>query len=234
MAMMGAVAAGASMPLHASLAAGTWIGIGGVAALFYKMTGARPRFGRIGAADAGWSALAGIGLALAGSGALAIEVALVPQLESVFARKEAFHLALLRPDEPAFIPVVLLVVAVGPAICEEVLFRGVFRAYLERALSRTGRVITLAVLFSLLHGDVTVLLPMTYVGAMLTVIAERTGGWIAAAVAHFVLNAFSALVWSRLVGDAEVGLWLGAVILGVGASLATLAVARTADSGRAD
>jgi membrane protease YdiL (CAAX protease family) len=214
------------LPVLARLAVATWIGVGGVAAVVYRLTGAFPTLGDVRPANAGWAALAGAGLAVAGSGALSLEYALLPGLRPMFDQKERFFEQILYVDQPAMIPAVLFVVAVGPAVCEELLFRGVLRRYLSAHLGILARTLVLGLLFSLLHLDVTVLVPMTFIGAMLGVVAERARGWGAAAVAHFALNGFNALVWARVASDAEPGLLPSLVMIGIGTTLAAWAIQR--------
>lgn len=230
---MGLVAsASAGAPIHLRQVLVTWVGVGGVALVVSRLLHARPSGGRLGRAELGWSALAGLGLAAVGTGALALEHALIPRWRPYFELREAMLEPLLRPGDLAALPLVLVVVAVGPAIVEELLFRGVLRRYLARGLGRTGRVLALSVLFSLMHADLTVLLPMLYVGAILTLIAERTGGWLAAAVAHFVLNAVNVTLFAHVFPDAELGVWAGLASLAVGTAIATAAVARIRDGFR--
>ena len=202
------------------------LALGGTAALAAKVTGARPTMGNCSARTFGWAAVSGVALSLMGSGALALEAALIPAWSEHFAAKQAMFSTLLGDPTWSAVPAIVLVVAITPGIFEELLFRGVLRSYLVPHSTTTARVLFVGVLFSLYHVDVTVLVPMFYVGAMLTLIAERAGGWLAAVVAHVALNTFSAVVWVRVAGDWMPDVWSSAGLVVVGSALAMFAVGR--------
>ncbi len=212
------VAATAGQPLWARALAGTVIGVGGVTAWVSRSTGMRGRFGR--PSRAWWRAIGtGTGLAVFGTGALALERALVPAWGPRFAVLEARYLELLRPDETSWIPIVLVVAVLAPGLVEEWLFRGVLRDVLA-SLGRGRRVLFLGVAFSVFHAEPLVLVPMVYVGAMLTLVAEAGDGWGAAAVAHLSLNLVNAVVWPRLAGDVTPDIFGGLAMLAIGVAVA--------------
>lgn len=221
LAFVGQLGAAAGFPLALRLAFGTLIGVGGVAGFAQKSLRALPRMGRRDGGTLARAALTGVGLSLAGSGALLIEQELIPAFGPVFAAKEGMMAALIGDSLPELL-LALLVAAVVPAILEEWLFRGVLRTYLKRHTTTGLRVLVLGVLFSLFHVDPTVLIPMVYVGMVLSICAERADGWVAAVVAHFALNAFSLAVLSQL--PVPESLWVGLGAVAVGGALATWAV----------
>lgn len=222
LAMVGQVNSGLGFPLVLSVTIATMIGVGGVAGIAQKGLRAVPEMGRVDLGTLLRALVAGVGLSLAGSGALLLEQQLFPALGPTFAMKERF-MAMLLGDGPVDLVVAVFAAAVVPAIIEEWLFRGVLRTYLKRHLGMLGRVVVLGVLFSLFHVDPTVLVPMVYVGVVLSICAERAGGWIAAIVAHFALNAFSIAVLSQL--PIPETIWTGLAGVAVGGVVATWAVA---------
>ena len=229
--MLGMVSAAAlaALPFHLALAAGTVIGVGGMAAIGYKITRETPRPGRSDAKSLGLAALAGIALSVFGSGFLALEAALVPAFAEQIAQHQQLMERIVRRDTPEFVPIVLIVVAVLPAIFEEVLFRGVLRQYLTRSLGRVGRVLALGVLFGLLHVSPLLLLPLIYAGMVWTLLAERTDGWVAPAVSHFSMNATSAVVLIRIDTLDDLGILVAMVFVWVGSALAAAAIAAVPD-----
>jgi membrane protease YdiL (CAAX protease family) len=169
----------------------------------------------------------GLALAVFGTGALAVMAQLSPALAARIANYSENLIALLQPDNTAMIPAVLVVVAVIPGICEEWLFRGVIRDMLM-AWSRALRVFAVGLLFALIHVEPVVLLPLFYIGCVLTLLAERTSGWAIPAVAHFTLNAVNGIVTPRVLGDTMPSLWVGALCVCLGAGAAAALVGRFA------
>ena len=202
-----------------------------MAAIGFKITGELPRLGRADGATLLRSAAAGAALSLFGSGFLALEAALVPAFGEQIAQHERLMQQIVRPESRAFIPIVIGVVAILPAIFEEILFRGVLRQYLARSMGRSGRVVTLGVLFGLLHVSPVLLLPLIYAGMLWTLLAERTGGWAAPAVSHFAMNATSAVVLVRVGALETPGLLLSAGLVCAGSVVATAVIAGVVDEG---
>jgi sodium transport system permease protein len=82
----------------------------------------------------------------------------------------------------------LLLFALTPAICEELLFRGVI---LRALLSRTSPLVAIAVsaaMFGIFHVDIYRLLPTTLLGMVLGFIAWRSGSIWPSMLAHFLNN----------------------------------------------
>ncbi|WP_437734985.1 ABC transporter permease subunit/CPBP intramembrane protease [Sorangium sp. So ce1335] len=84
-------------------------------------------------------------------------------------------------------PVVLLLVAVTPAVCEELLFRGLVYAGLRRA-GPAAAIGVAALLFGLAHGSVYRLLPTFSLGLALGYARHRTGSVFAGMLLHAVNN----------------------------------------------
>ncbi|WP_437600663.1 ABC transporter permease subunit/CPBP intramembrane protease [Sorangium sp. So ce590] len=84
-------------------------------------------------------------------------------------------------------PVVLLLVAVTPAVCEELLFRGLVYSGLRRAGPAVAIGVS-ALLFGLAHGSVYRLLPTFSLGLVLGYARHRTGSVLPGALLHALSN----------------------------------------------
>ncbi len=83
---------------------------------------------------------------------------------------------------------VLLVFAVLPGICEELLFRGFLMSGLRRKLSTSGLVLIVGLVFGLYHMSSEKLPLVTLMGILLTLICLRTGSIFPAMFVHMVNN----------------------------------------------
>ena len=180
--------------------AGLWTGMVGTALLASRRKGAGTLAEDFGL-RARWSDL-GVGLLIA----LAVQLLALPAIAY-----------LLRPllGEPevsgpveelldqskglAFLGLVLSV-AVGAPIVEELFFRGLLLRSLQRRLGNAPAVVLSAVAFGIAHGSalpldavVLVMLSLTVFGAVLAVLALRTGRLGPSIVAHSVFNLFTIL-----------------------------------------
>jgi sodium transport system permease protein len=94
-------------------------------------------------------------------------------------------------DEGAPLWVIWLVVAITPAICEEVLFRG----FILNGLRRLGAVPAIgisALLFGIAHASIYRLLPTFFLGVVFGLIVWRTGSLLSSIVAHALNNGLMA------------------------------------------
>jgi sodium transport system permease protein len=94
-------------------------------------------------------------------------------------------------DEGAPLWVIWLVVAITPAICEEVLFRG----FILNGLRRLGAVPAIgisALLFGIAHASIYRLLPTFFLGVIFGLIVWRTGSLLSSIVAHALNNGLMA------------------------------------------
>ena len=85
-------------------------------------------------------------------------------------------------------------IAVVPAICEEVLFRGYLLRSFERSTSTWIAVLLSGALFGLYHLQLTNMLPLALLGVALGAITVATGSIVPAIVAHFINNAGAVLL----------------------------------------
>lgn len=187
-----AVVAG-GLPFHAGLAAGTVLGMGGLAVLIRSRHDLKLLRGTLGVRGVLVGLLAGTILGLLSNTVMALLVDISPALEALAERRAPMMESILLPEQPEMLPVVLLVAAILPGLFEELLFRGAFR---ERFLRRSTawRLVWISVVFSALHADLVALLPLFGVGLLLGLAAERTGGWAFAAVLHVAHNGAAILI----------------------------------------
>jgi sodium transport system permease protein len=90
--------------------------------------------------------------------------------------------------------VLILVIAVGPAICEEVLFRGVILSGFRQRMGTWPVIILVGVLFGLFHISIYRIVPTGLLGIVLTYLVVRSGSiWIGVLV-HFLNNGLAVLV----------------------------------------
>lgn len=85
----------------------------------------------------------------------------------------------------------LATLAVTPALCEELLFRGYVQRQFERSLGIVGGIVASGVVFGLYHIRLTQLLPLALLGIYLAYLAWRTGSLWIPIVVHFANNAFA-------------------------------------------
>jgi membrane protease YdiL (CAAX protease family) len=91
------------------------------------------------------------------------------------------------------LPLSVLVFAVVPGVCEEILFRGFVLRGLENRFGGRSAVIWSAVLFGAFHFDLYRLVPTTVLGLILGWVAWRTGRLWPSMVIHVTNNAFAVL-----------------------------------------
>jgi hypothetical protein len=87
----------------------------------------------------------------------------------------------------------LIMLAVVPGICEELLFRGYAQRQFERGLGVAGGIALSGVLFGLYHLRLSQLLPLAALGIYLAYLTWRTGSLWPAIVVHFLHNATAVL-----------------------------------------
>ncbi|MBN4046837.1 CPBP family intramembrane metalloprotease, partial [bacterium AH-315-P07] len=87
----------------------------------------------------------------------------------------------------------LFIIAVSPAICEEVLFRGVITTGLRRVLSGWATVLVVGVLFGLFHMSIYRVLGTGLTGILLTYFVIRSGSIYLPMIGHFINNAIAVM-----------------------------------------
>lgn len=167
-----------------------------------------------------------LGAILIGVSGWTIAATLVRLLPPPRAFVEKLSDTLLLGGQP--FPVVLLVAAVTPAICEELFFRGLVFA----GLKRHGAVVTLlvsALLFALLHGSIYRLLPTFFLGAVMGWARMVTRSIAPGMIVHALNNGIAVGIlfykpsWVEKAAEAE-ALPIGLVAAGVAVFAAGMAV----------
>lgn len=97
------------------------------------------------------------------------------------------------PENMKELAIGLFVIAVSPAICEELLHRGVMLTAYENRGSIKGVVIT-SIIFGFFHFDITNLLGATFLGLLIGYYVLRTNSIYAGMLAHFMNNALNGLM----------------------------------------
>lgn len=89
---------------------------------------------------------------------------------------------------------VLLAMAVAPAVCEELLVRGLVTRSLAPRLGRAAAILASAALFALLHASPTRLLPTACFGVLLAHATLTTGSVLPSMLMHALNNAMALLL----------------------------------------
>ena len=88
----------------------------------------------------------------------------------------------------------LIVLALTPALCEELLFRGYVQRQAERSLGAVGGILFSGIVFAIYHLRFSQILPLAALGVFMAYLVWRTGSiWPAIAV-HFTNNAVAVAV----------------------------------------
>ena len=107
--------------------------------------------------------------------------------------------SLLSADDPRRLLWLLFLVALTPAICEELVFRGVLLQGLSREMTMWRSVILSALLFGIFHlsfETVIRFLPTAWIGMLLGYVVWHTRSLFASMLMHFVNNGLAVLLVS--------------------------------------
>ena len=89
------------------------------------------------------------------------------------------------------LPFLLAMMAITPAICEEIVFRGYIQRQFERSTGVVVGILLTGLFFGAYHLRLTQVLPLALIGVYLAYLTWRTGSLWPAIIVHFVNNAFS-------------------------------------------
>jgi CAAX protease family protein len=111
-------------------------------------------------------------------------------------------------DQNFSIPFAVSMMALTPAICEEVLFRGYIQRQAERSMGIIGGIIFSGMIFGLYHIRPTQALPLGLLGVYMAYITWRSGSLIPAMIVHLLNNSFAILVgmYMKSQGDSAIDL----------------------------
>lgn len=138
-------------------------------------------------------------------------------LESYRAQEEEWA-AKLTAHTVGDLVLLLVTIAVTPAICEEILFRGLLARAYAATMRRGATCVLVGVLFGLFHGLASLqTIPAALLGMAITWLALATGSLWPAVLCHFLFNATT-------VGLRQVAARLGETEVGNGLQLAVAAL----------
>lgn len=110
----------------------------------------------------------------------------------------------------------LLVLGVMPAVCEELLFRGVILSLMPRSFSQNRLIVTVGLLFGAFHMSLLRFLPTGILGCLLTFIALRSRSIFPCMVLHAAHNMLSVYFAVKLKEQIPANLvMLGGIALGI-------------------
>ena len=88
----------------------------------------------------------------------------------------------------------LLVIAIAPAVCEEMLFRGVIFHSMKAKYRISTAILAVAALFGLYHMSLVKFIPTGLLGFVLCCVVYKTGSIFPAMMIHFINNGMSVLL----------------------------------------
>ena len=100
-------------------------------------------------------------------------------------------------------PFLFVALAVTPAICEELLFRGYLQRQVERGWGTTTSIVLVGVLFGAYHLRLSQLIPLSLLGIYMGYVVWATGSLWSGVLVHFLNNGL-AVVATAFVRDGEV------------------------------
>jgi sodium transport system permease protein len=171
-----------------------------------------------------------------GTAVAGLTLRLLPPPESLM---EGLRDALLLGKDPAPLWVVLLALAITPALCEEAFFRGLTLAGFRRLKPWTAICLS-ALLFAVAHASIYRLLPTLLLGMALGYVAWRSGSIYCSMIVHAVNNGLiatlvhtNATFWGVSIAEVQFVPWTltgGALVV----TMAGLLLVRPKRSGRGD
>jgi uncharacterized protein len=116
----------------------------------------------------------------------------IKQVKDLFDSLEQTTLSLVSAHNAIEFIFVVFVIAVTPAICEELLFRGLLFKNFERISLRWGAIILTGSIFALFHFHPFNLVPLILLGVYLTFVVYYSESIFTAMTCHFINNFISA------------------------------------------
>lgn len=116
-------------------------------------------------------------------------------MESLGAETVQETVTLLQDSrDPVILTLMIITAVIIAPVCEELVFRGYLYPILKKYTGLWPGVFCSALLFSIAHGNITVLLPLFILGALLVWLYEKTGSLWAPIAVHFCFNAATVVV----------------------------------------
>lgn len=176
-----------------------------------------------------WSLALGCALWLMSAGLLELQSTVFPPSAEFIDAFRRLH-ASLKPSGPLDALLSILTIAITPAVCEEILFRGVLLPSFARRIGAMAAVIVSATIFAAIHVDLVPDLAFDRVpfallmGLALGAIRVRTGSLLPAIVAHAAVNTLTFAIAplvddpTQTVPDPQPLLGLGLLLVGAAGS----------------
>jgi membrane protease YdiL (CAAX protease family) len=114
------------------------------------------------------------------------------RIKDFFDLIEASVMEMVKSHSAIEFMVVVFVIAVTPAICEEFLFRGLIFSNMQKFLKASYAIVFSGILFALFHFDPFNLIPLIILGIYITLTAYYSGSIYTAIAVHFINNFISA------------------------------------------
>jgi membrane protease YdiL (CAAX protease family) len=135
---------------------------------------------------------------------LPVDRELINSIKEVFDTLEAMTLKLVQAYSPLEFILVVFVIALTPAICEEFLFRGLVFKNFQKVITAGKSIFFTGLFFALFHFHPFNLIPLIVLGCFLTYIVYHSGSIIPAVVCHFINNLI-AIIAVYLYGSETIG-----------------------------
>ena len=116
-----------------------------------------------------------------------------PFIEAIRKAIEETYRLLVEAHSTPELLFVIIVVALTPAICEELLFRGLIQKNLVLGTNRKAGFILTGVVFGLYHLNPFLVVPLVGLGVLFGYLMHRSGTILVPMIAHFINNLVSVL-----------------------------------------
>lgn len=116
---------------------------------------------------------------------------LKPLIEKIVELIESVYMKLLAMHSPAEFVVVWIVVALTPAVCEEIVFRGVIQRSFERGMRLRWAFLFSGTIFAVFHLNPVSFVPLVAIGVFLSAVVWRTGSIFTAMLGHCANNSIA-------------------------------------------
>ncbi|MEM1057504.1 MAG: type II CAAX endopeptidase family protein [Bacteroidota bacterium] len=105
---------------------------------------------------------------------------------------DALEMLLLGADLPAWF--LFVAVAITPAICEELIFRGYLQRQVERGMGLVWSIVLVGIVFGLYHLQLSKAIPLAALGIYLGFVVWATGSVWTGALVHLLNNGFAVVM----------------------------------------
>lgn len=136
---------------------------------------------------------------------------------------DQIHL-MIEPEKQSLWPYTIVIMAILPAVGEELVFRGALQNLLIRKFGSTQGIVLTALIFTLIHRQFYNILPMFVLALLLGYVYYLTGSLLTTIAMHLLNNALSLFMvyyfgWTDEITKPEFSLPLSIATAGVGAYL---------------